>query len=129
MEYKRYSKEEQLAIGKEIYDGVFTIGKAAEKYDVNYYTARDYYRYYRQANNLPSPFRTGRPEGSSSNVVPRAKKENHPSYDELKELNQDQLINEVIKARVEAERAKKGYTVKGDGQTKEYIILNNENTK
>ena len=64
MGYNRYSKEEQLSIGKEIYDGHFTIGEAAIKYDVNYYTARDYYRYYRDYNNLPSPFARGRPERS-----------------------------------------------------------------
>ena len=31
MRYNRYSKEEQFAIGKEIYDGHFTIGEAAIK--------------------------------------------------------------------------------------------------
>ena len=124
----KYSKDEQLAIGKEIYDGFFTIGQAAAKYNVNYYTARDYYRLYRTTNNLPSPFNKGRPE-SGSNVVPKDSIKNNPNYDELKELSNDELIKEVIKARVEAERAKKGYEVKGDGQTKEYSILKKENSK
>ena len=126
MGYNRYSKEEQLAIGKEIYDGRFTIGEAAIKYDVNYYTARDYYRYYRDYNNLPSPFSRGRPERSKEVTQKIVKSLN---YDELKELSNEQLIKEVIKARVEAERAKKGYEVKGDGRTKEYSILKKENLK
>ena len=126
MGYNRYTKEEQLAIGKEIYDGYYTIGEAAIKYDVNYYTARDYYRYYRDKNNLPSPFSRGRPERSKEVTKEIVKSLN---YDELKELSNEQLIKEVIKARVEAERAKKGYEVKGDGRTKEYSILKKENSK
>ena len=50
-------------------------------------------------------------------------------YEDLEFLSTDQLINEVIKARVEAERAKKGYVVKGGGQEKEFISLSNSNSK
>ena len=50
-------------------------------------------------------------------------------YEDLEFLSTDQLINEVIKARVEAERAKKGYAVKGGGQEKEFINLSDLNTK
>ena len=44
-------------------------------------------------------------------------------------MSKDKLICEVIKARVETERAKKGYIVKGDGQEKVFISLNNSSTK
>ena len=50
-------------------------------------------------------------------------------YSDLESLSKEQLIDEIIKARVEAERAKKGYTVKGDGQEKEFIGLKNLNSK
>ena len=50
-------------------------------------------------------------------------------YEDLESMSKDQLINEVIKARVEAERAKKGYAVKGGGQEKEFISLSDLNTK
>ena len=58
----KYSKEETLAIGREIYDHYLTIAQATEKYGVNYYTARDYYRIYRdnlifQQFNLQSRFK------------------------------------------------------------------------
>jgi transposase len=122
MRDSKYSKEERLAIGKEIYDGDLSVTKAAVKYELNYYTAREYYRFYRDSNNLPNKLKRGRVRGT---VYERKRL----SYDELKQLSQDKLIEEVIKARVEAERAKKGYIVKGGGQTKEFITSNNENTK
>ena len=44
-------------------------------------------------------------------------------------MSKQQLIDEVIKARIGEERAKKGYTVKGGGQKKEYVILSNRSTE
>ena len=38
-------------------------------------------------------------------------------------------INELIKAKANELRAKKGYEVKGAGANKEFISLNNKNTK
>ena len=48
----KYSKEERLQIGKEIYTGQLTFTEAAVKYDINQYTARDYMRTYRDLNGL-----------------------------------------------------------------------------
>ena len=50
-------------------------------------------------------------------------------YEDLESMSTDQLISEVIKARVEAERAKKGYVVKGSCPEKEFINLSDLNTK
>lgn len=113
-----------LAIGREIYDHYLTIAQAAEKYGVNYYTARDYYRMYRDNFNLPA-IQSAKPIQTKKVI----NKDGRPSKLELQELSKSQLIEEVIKARVGEERAKKGYVVKGDGQTKEYIILKKENLK
>ena len=44
-------------------------------------------------------------------------------------FNKEELINELIIAKANELRAKKGYEVKGAGANKEYIILNNKNTK
>lgn len=49
----KYTKEERLLIGREIYTHQITISKAAEKYQINPYTARDYMREYRDLNELP----------------------------------------------------------------------------
>lgn len=39
--------QEQLKIGKEIFDKEINKYEAAEKYNINFYTARDYYRRYK----------------------------------------------------------------------------------
>lgn len=78
-------------------------------------------RLYRDANNLPSRNETDNPKVFT--------KTDKLDYSDLESLSKEQLIDEIIKARVEAERAKKGYTVKGDGQEKEFINLNNTNSK
>ena len=45
-------------------------------------------------------------------------------------LNQiEQLQNEILKLRIENERLKKGYLVKGDGARKEYVTSLEKNTK
>ena len=45
------------------------------------------------------------------------------------DMSKEELIDELIKARTNEERAKKGYTVKGVGANKEFIPLNRKNTK
>ena len=57
------------------------------------------------------------------------KKDQVVDYNDLESMTKDELIDEVIKARINTERAKKGYIVKGDGQEKEFISLNNQNLK
>ena len=78
-------------------------------------------RLYRDANNLPSRNETDNPKVFT--------KTDKLDYSDLESLSKEQLIDEIIKARVEAERAKKGYTVKGDDQEKEFISLKNLNSK
>ena len=46
-----------------------------------------------------------------------------------KAMTKEELINELILAKANELRAKKGYIVKGVGADKEYIPLNNKNTK
>lgn len=43
----KYTKEERMQIGKEIFQGEMTKAKAAVKYNINIYTARDYLRLYK----------------------------------------------------------------------------------
>lgn len=117
-----FTKEERMQIGREIYTHEITISEAAEKYDVNWFTARSYMRQYRDLNNLP-PMSDGQEELKAINKKKKQK------YEDLESMSKEQLIDEVIKARVEAERAKKGYAVKGGGQEKEFINLLDSNTK
>jgi len=123
----KYTLEERLEIGREIYSHQLTVSEAAIKYEINHYTARDYMRYYRDKNNLPAM--NSLYAKSQAPTPTEAKTKKFVKYDDLETLSKEQLIDEVIKARVEAERAKKGYKVKGDGQEKEFISLNNTNLK
>lgn len=118
----KYTKNERLLIGREIYTHELTISKAAEKYQINPYTARDYMREYRDVNNLPAM-----DDGKEEFKILQSKKTQR--YSDLNDMNRDELINEVIKARIEVERSKKGYSVKGDGQEKEFEILQEESMK
>lgn len=115
----KYTKEERLQIGREIYTDQLKLSDAVKKYDINYYTARDYMREYRDENKLP-------PKSDGKEQLEILRNNRKESFEDLKELTKDQLIDEVIKARVETERAKKGYSVKGGGQGKEYVILSKE---
>lgn len=123
----KYTLEERLEIGREIYSHQLTVSEAAVKYEINHYTARDYMRYYRDKNNLPAM--NSLYAKSQAPTPTEAKPKKFVKYDDLETLSKEQLIDEVIKARVEAERAKKGYKVKGDGQEKEFISLKNLNSK
>lgn len=118
----KYSKNERLEIGRRIYNQELSVKEAAIEYDVNWYTARDYMREFRDSNSLP-PMKRG-PITSKASIT-RANK----TYEDLDSLTKEELIDEVIKARIETERAKKGYAVKGGGQEKEFISLKNLNLK
>ncbi len=79
-------------------------------------------RIYKDVNNLP-------PMSDGAEQLQILKEKQKKKFDDLESLTKEQLIDEVIKARVETERAKKGYAVKGSGQEKEFINLSDLNTK
>ena len=58
-------------------------------------------------------------------------KNNATSFDleDYQSMSKEQLIEELIKAKINEARAKKGYEVKGVGPNKEFISLNNRNSK
>ena len=43
----KYTKEERLEIGRRIYNRELSVYDAAAEYNINWYTARDYMREYR----------------------------------------------------------------------------------
>ena len=117
-----YTKDERMEIGRQIYTHEISIGDAADKYGLNWYTVRDYMRQYRDVNHLP-PMSDGKDALKIINTVKKKK------FDDLESLSKEELIDEVIKARVETERAKKGYAVQGGGQEKVFISLSKSNSK
>ena len=111
-----YTKEERLNIGQRIYNGEITRYQAAEEYGISDQTARDYMRLYRDANHLPP--KRGTHKSSISVLNPPT------SMEDLASMSKEELIEEVIKARIAEARLKKGYEVKGDGSIIRYVSKN-----
>ncbi len=106
-------------IAKDIHENGLSFAQAGKKYGIPTSTARYYYTSYVKENGLKSK--------KKDQVMVKIEKE--INIDTLKELSKDQLIDEIIKAKVEVERLKKGYMVKGGGQEKEFITLKKQNSR
>lgn len=120
-------KEQRVAIGKEIVDGLISPIEASKKYGISRTSAQQYATDYRRANGLPI-----RSHQLIKKESPAIKlKSNATSFDleDYQSMSKEQLIEELIKSKINEARAKKGYEVKGDGQNKEFISLNNKNLK
>ena len=113
------TKEERLDIGKRIYDGELSRYEAAEQYGISDDSARRYMRMYRDANHLP-------PKRMKKAVTTTSFKTQPPGMDDLESMTKEELIQELVKARITEARLKKGYEVKGDGAV---ILYDSKNTK
>lgn len=114
---KYWTKEEKLKVVKDMLDNNYTYDEMAEKTGIArgmIWTWKDKYLKYGE-KSLENQKKPGNPLTKYSN---RKK---------LTEL--EQLEYENMKLRIELERLKKGYIVKGDGQNKEYISINKKNLK
>ena len=116
----KYTLEERLDIGRRIYDGEITRYQAAMEYDISDQTARNYMRLYRDSNNLPPKHK-----GKNSHMSPSFSKE-PAGMEEFQNMTKEELIQELVKARITEARLKKGYEVKGDGTV---ILYGSRNTK
>ena len=116
----KYSKAERLNIGRRIYEGELTRFEAAEEYGISDMTARDYMRMYRDENQLPSKKQNGGLKFSPS--LPNTES----SLEMYQSMTKEELIQELVRAKIAEARLKKGYEVKGDGSV---ILYDNENTK
>ena len=115
----KYTKEERMDIGRRIYDGEISRYEAAEQYGINDQTARSYMRMYRDTNKLP-------PKRGKSSIATPSFQKTPVGMEELESMTNEQLIQELVKARITEARLKKGYEVKGDGTV---ILYGNRNTK
>lgn len=121
----KYDKYERLEIGKRVYDGEISKHEAAVQYGISEGSARRYMRDYRIANDLP-PRSSERGNFSYSQL---AAEHTASTLEDLHSMTKDELIREVVKARVSEARTKKGYSVKGVGADKEFIPLGKKNIK
>jgi transposase len=118
----KYTKEQRLDIGRRIYDGEITKYEAAEQYDISYQTARDYMRLYRNVNHLLP--KRGRIATGGAHIRQAVSEPNN--LEEYESMSKEELIQELVKARIAEARLKKGYEVKGDGSI---IHYSSKNTK
>ncbi|MEE3382362.1 MAG: hypothetical protein VZR08_00185 [Anaerovoracaceae bacterium] len=116
----QYTYDKRLAIGKEIVTGKITTSEAADKYSIGLSTAKLYAKQYRDRNNIPSPANSHKPTTFKSADF---------DIEAYQEMSKEELINELIKAKVNEARAKKGYEVKGVGADKEFVSLSSKNSK
>ena len=124
----KYTKEQRLDIGRRIYDGEFTFATAAEEFDINAYTARDYMRLYRDTNGLPSKRMSTEglksPSSTLSTSISSTSSATPESLEQFQEMTKEELIRALIQARITEARLKKGYEVKGDGSIIQYSSKN-----
>ena len=121
----KYTKEERIDIGRQVYTQELTHKEAEQKYGIAKSGIDRYIQDYKIANGIPIKSRSDR---SVTSAI--GNKATQPfDIEAYKAMSKDELINELIRAKVNEARAKKGYEVKGDGASKEYISLNNRNLK
>lgn len=115
-EYRCWSKEDKIKIVEEILKGNSVKG-VARKYDVSDGLLHSWLSKYLQCgpDSLENKKKPGNPLSK---------------YSRRKELSQlEKLEYENMKLRIENERLKKGYTVKGDGQFVIFNTLKDKNSK
>ena len=116
----KYTKEQRLDIGRRVVEHEYTYAEAAEVYEISFPTVANYVKEFKSVNNVGIDGRFSRKRGATEEIE---------SIEALSKLSKDELINEVIKAKIEEARAKKGYIVKGVGVNKEFIPINGKNSK
>lgn len=110
--------DERLAIGKKIYRNEISVDDAMKLYNVSRAGANNWLYEYRKSIGL----------SKKETLIPN-KQEFVFNDDNYGDMSKADLINEIMKRDIEIERLKKGYTVKGVGAIKEFVTINNQNTK
>lgn len=110
-----YSAQERIDIGRKVFTHEISKSEAAKEYMVSENSIIKYVKEYMKANNIP--------------VIPGVDNVVDIKTPNYSEMTKDQLIVEIMKKDIEVARAKKGYTVKGGGKTKEFISIKDANTK
>ena len=119
----KYTLEQRLDIGRRIYEGEITRFQAAQEYDINDNTARNYMWLYRDTNNLP-PKNGGRKNSTTKAKSSPSIEVKQPNLEEYESMTKEELIQALVQARIAETRLKKGYEVKGDGSVIHYSSKN-----
>ena len=107
-----YSKEERIKIGKQIYESGKSNLQAANELGICEESARRYRIAYEESVGI-------------QHVTDKSHKSAIPSEtitkDDYESMSKKELIQELMKSKINEARLKKGYMVKGDGANKELL--------
>ena len=118
----KYTKEERLEVGRQICEAGISNLEAAHRFNVSEESARRYRLLYEESEGIIHI--TDRTHKSTPDTL--LGKASETDYESM---TKEELIQELMNARIREARLKKGYMVKGDGAKAEYILLDNKNTK
>ena len=116
----KLTKNEQLDIGRRMYNKEITYHEVMAQYSVSESFAHKCMTDYKKSKGIPLGM-----HGTSGSSI-------HYTSSDIEtymSMSKEELINELIKAKANELRAIKGYEVKGVGANKEFIPLNNKNSK
>ena len=116
----KHTREEKLDIGRLLYNKELTISEAMERYDMGRSSIEKCLTEFKRANDIPIMSRANKP---------RISVRSSDDFETYMSMSKEELINELIIAKANELRAKKGYEVKGVGANKEFVPLNNKNSK
>ena len=125
----KYSHEERIEIGRDVYTSGMSCADAMAKYNLSHGSIERYVSMYKTANGIKGT-RSLSNENPAPKQLPKVR-QTSSDYDieAYMALSKEELIDELIRAKVNEARAKKGYEVKGDGANREYNSLSNRNSK
>ena len=118
----KYTKEQRLDIGRQIYEGELNRFEAAAEYGIGSNTAREYMRLYRAEYHLPV-------RHAESNAAKTKKPRPSARLEDYEAMSKEELIQELVRAKINEARLKKGYEVKGAGAQKEFVPLGSRNIR
>ena len=120
------SKEERLELGRKLCQKEMTRKEARELFGFGDATLDNYLREYKKSVGIPIVPKNKIVSKSKDNAFEIAKTIDLDAY---MAMSKEELIDELIKAKANELRAKKGYEVRGVGANKEFITSDEENSK
>ncbi len=130
----KYSKEQRIDIGRQVYTHELSRMEASQKYEVSDSSLDVYVSLYKlasgiQTQNTRVAIRNKTDKTDRNEPKPREDTSETWDIETYRAMSKEELINELIRAKVNEARAKKGYEVRGDGTNKEFISLSRKNSK
>ncbi len=125
----KYTQQERIDIGRDVYTSGMTCAEAMSKYGLSHGSIERYVSMYKEANGIKGTRSISNENPAPIQLSSVRKVSSDYDIEAYMAMSKEELIDELIRAKVNEARAKKGYEVKGDGANKEFNSLNNRNSK